>query len=66
MEIEVKARPRNRDAILAKLIGMGCHFSDSKTQDDRVWVKKTGSIGVSPEDHVKKGYDIFMLENGKD
>jgi len=44
MEIEVKAKLRDRAAVVKKLAALGCVFSDIKTQDDMVWVEKTGSL----------------------
>ena len=44
MEIEVKAKLRNRSEVMGKLAALGCAFSDVKTQDDMVWVEKTGSL----------------------
>jgi adenylate cyclase class 2 len=44
MEIEIKARLRDREAVMAKLTALGCIFSEPKTQDDMVWVAKTGSL----------------------
>jgi adenylate cyclase class IV len=44
MEIEVKVKLRDRAATIEKLSALGCKFSDVKTQDDMVWVQKTGSL----------------------
>ena len=44
MEIEVKARLKDRATVMGKLITLGCEFSEVKTQDDMVWVEKTGSL----------------------
>jgi predicted adenylyl cyclase CyaB len=44
MEIEVKAMLRNKKAVVEKLTALGCEFSEVKTQDDMVWVEKTGSL----------------------
>jgi len=44
MEIEVKAKLRNREEVVKKLIELKCEFSPVKTQDDIVWVEKTGSL----------------------
>lgn len=54
MEIEVKAKLKNREAVLEKLTALGCKFSDIKTQDDMVWVTKTGSL----EDFLSNG--VFL------
>jgi adenylate cyclase, class 2 len=44
MEIEVKAKLKDRVVVIEKLAALGCRFSDIKTQDDMVWVEKTGSL----------------------
>lgn len=44
MEIEVKAKLRDQDAALKKLGALGCDLSDVKTQDDTVWVERTGTL----------------------
>ncbi len=44
MEIEIKARLANKDAVMQKLVEMGCEFSPVKTQDDMVWTEKAGSM----------------------
>ena len=44
MEIEVKARLADREAVMAKLVALGCAFSEPKTQDDMVWTEKSGSL----------------------
>jgi adenylate cyclase class 2 len=44
MEIEVKARLEDAEAIKEKLVALGCEFSNSKTQDDMVWVENIGSL----------------------
>lgn len=44
MEIEVKAKLRDKNHVVQKLTALGCKFSDIKTQDDMVWVEKTGSL----------------------
>ena len=44
MEIEVKAKLRDRDEVVKKLASLGCKFSPVKTQDDMVWVEKMGSL----------------------
>lgn len=44
MEIEVKARLKDKEAVMAKLTELGCAFSDTKRQDDMVWVEKTGAL----------------------
>ncbi len=44
MEIEVKAKLKDKDAIVQKLMKLGCEFSDTRIQDDMVWAKKIGSL----------------------
>jgi adenylate cyclase class 2 len=44
MEIEVKAKLKDKVAVMGKLAALGCKFSEAKTQDDMVWVEKTGSL----------------------
>lgn len=44
MEIEVKARLKDKNAVMEKLRALGCEFSSVKTQDDMVWVEKTGNL----------------------
>ena len=44
MEIEVKARLKDKEGVMAKLISLGCEFSPVKTQDDMVWTEKTGTL----------------------
>lgn len=44
MEIEVKARLRNKEEVIEKLKELGCVFSAPKIQDDMVWVEKTGTL----------------------
>jgi adenylate cyclase class 2 len=44
MEIEIKARIDDKDAMMQKLVELGCVFSEPKTQDDMVWVEKVGSM----------------------
>ena len=44
MEIEVKAKLKDKAGVMEKLAAFGCQFSDIKTQDDMVWVEKTGSL----------------------
>lgn len=44
MEIEVKARLENAESVKEKLVALGCVFSDSKTQDDMVWVENIGMM----------------------
>ncbi len=44
MEIEVKAKLKDKAAVMGKLAALGCKFSDVKIQDDVVWVEKTGSL----------------------
>ncbi|MBI2409694.1 class IV adenylate cyclase [Candidatus Kaiserbacteria bacterium] len=46
-EIEVKARVRDAEAVVAKLADLGCALSEPITQDDFVYNK----IGVDPKDH---------------
>ena len=61
MEIEVKAKLRDKDFVVRKLTELGCGFSDVKTQDDMVWVEKTGSL----DDYLSN--EVFLrirIENG--
>jgi len=44
MEIEVKAKLKNSVVVMEKLAKLGCEFSGAKTQDDMVWVAKTGTL----------------------
>ena len=44
MEIEVKARLKDKNAVMRKLADLGCVFSKPKTQDDMVYAEKTGSL----------------------
>jgi adenylate cyclase class 2 len=62
MEIEVKAKLRDKATTLKKLTDLGCDFSDVKTQDDMVWVSKTGSL----EDFLSN--NVFLrirVQNGE-
>jgi len=64
MEIEVKAKLKDKAAVLEKLSALGCTFSDSdiKTQDDMVWAEKTGSL----EDFLSN--EVFLrirIQNGQ-
>ena len=44
MEIEVKARLDNAEKIEEKLATLDCKLSDPVSQDDAIWVEKTGSL----------------------
>lgn len=44
MEIEVKARLKDKAGVMKKLTEFGCAFSKPKTQDDTVWSKKVGTL----------------------
>ena len=44
MEIEVKARIADTSSVIGKLTSLGCVFSEPVTQDDMVYVEKTGSL----------------------
>ncbi|MBI4262503.1 class IV adenylate cyclase [Candidatus Uhrbacteria bacterium] len=44
MEIEVKARLKDKNGVEKKLIALGCSFSVPKTQDDTVWTAMVGSL----------------------
>jgi adenylate cyclase class IV len=44
LEIETKARLADRDAVMQKLEALGCAFVAPKTQDDTVYVAKTGTL----------------------
>ena len=44
MEIEVKARLKDKDGVMERLRSLGCEFSPVKTQDDMVWTEKTGAM----------------------
>lgn len=46
MEIEIKAKLRDAEAVAEKLRVLGCVFSEPKTQDDMVWVENLGSLEV--------------------
>lgn len=46
LEIETKARIRDRDALLTKLAALGCELSVPKTQDDTVYVRNTGDLAT--------------------
>lgn len=62
MEIEVKAKLKDRVAVIEKLAALGCQFSDVKTQDDMVWVEKTGSL----EDFLSnKVFLRIRIQNGE-
>lgn len=61
MEIEVKVHLRDREAFVAKLKALGCELSEPKTQDDTVYVRKTGTV----EDFISN--DVFLrirIQNG--
>ena len=61
MEIEVKAKLRDKNLVVEKLSARGCKFSDAKTQDDMVWVERFGSL----EDFLSN--EVFLrirVENG--
>lgn len=60
-EIEVKARVGDMSGVAEKLRGFGCVFSPPTTQDDAVYVAKTGSL------ETFLGNDVFLrvrVENG--
>lgn len=44
LEIETKARLADRGAVMQKLEALGCAFAAPKTQDDTVYVAKTGTL----------------------
>ncbi len=46
LEIETKARLRDRAALLEKLAALGCALAEPKTQDDTVYVKRTGDVAT--------------------
>lgn len=46
MEIEIKAKLRDAEAVAEKLRVLGCVFSEPKTQDDMVWVQNVGPLEV--------------------
>jgi adenylate cyclase class 2 len=46
MEIEIKAKLVDKDAVMAKLQALGCEFSPVKTQDDMVWVENMGDMAT--------------------
>lgn len=62
MEIEVKARLKDKDAIMKKLATLGCEFSPVKTQDDMVWVEKTGTLN---EFLSNKVFLRIRIQNGE-
>lgn len=43
-EVELKARLREPEAVLARLQGLGCSFGKRVLQDDAVYVRETGSV----------------------
>jgi adenylate cyclase class 2 len=62
MEIEIKARLKDKAAIMKKLAALGCKFSEVKIQDDMVWVEKAGSL----EDfHSNKVFLRIRIQNGE-
>jgi adenylate cyclase class 2 len=62
MEIEVKAKLKDSGAVFEKLSALGCQFSDVKTQDDMVWVSKTGSL----EDFLSNSVFLrIRIQNGE-
>jgi adenylate cyclase class 2 len=62
MEIEVKAKLKNKATVIEKLSALGCQFSNIKTQDDMVWVEKTGSL----EDFLSnKVFLRIRIQNGE-
>lgn len=54
LEIETKARVRDREVLLEKLGSLGCVLSEPKTQDDTVYVRSIGDVATY------LGNDIFM------
>jgi len=44
MEIEVKARLKDREGVITKLKELGCEFGVSKTQDDTVYAQNIGTV----------------------
>lgn len=54
MEIEIKAKLRDKAAVMQKLTALGCEFSEPKTQDDMVWVKNMGDLPTF------LGNDVFL------
>ncbi|HUC01758.1 MAG TPA: class IV adenylate cyclase [Candidatus Paceibacterota bacterium] len=62
MEIEVKAKLKDKAEVIKKLSGLGCQFSEIKTQDDMVWVEKVGSL----EDFLSnKVFLRIRIQNGE-
>lgn len=62
MEIEVKAKLKDKTAVMGKLAALGCEFSEVRTQDDVVWVEKMGSL----EDFLSnKVFLRIRIQNGE-
>ena len=60
-EIEVKAKIQNCDALIAKLVALGCVFSEPIMQEDQVFVHKNDPFPV------KLGMNVLRIRknNGK-
>lgn len=71
MEIEVKAKVRNPDALASKLREIGCVLNEPVAQDDCIYNKK----GIDPRDHShgtpvlrireQKGRIVFTLKKNR-
>lgn len=62
MEIEVKARLKDKDGVMQKLTALGCVFSEPKTQDDMVWVENKNSF---EEWKANKVFMRIRIQDGK-
>ena len=62
MEIEVKARLKDAEDVMAKLRALGCEFSPIRTQDDMVWVEKFGTLD---EFLANKVFLRIRVQNGE-
>jgi len=57
-EIEVKAKVENFDSVKEKLSDMGCEFSESLIQDDKIYLKNGMDLG-----HLRKGLVAMRIRN---
>ena len=67
MEIEIKARLKDKAGVMAKLVALGCEFSPVKTQDDMVWVRRGWGPVARPEPvEARRGRANFQQEIMRD
>ncbi len=60
-EIEIKAKLRDREAVMQKLTSLGCTFEPVKRQEDRVYAERVESLAAFREN---KNFLRLRLMNG--